>query len=58
MHFANFVVETWRFCPYNLAMPYTTEQQKEFADFCARNDIRFGNLTEARAAIEKYFDED
>ena len=58
MHFAIFVVNSWRFCRYNLAMPYTTEQQKEFAEFCARNDIRFGNLTEAIAAITQYFEEE
>jgi hypothetical protein len=36
---------------------YTTEQLKEFSDFCARHGLRFNSMVEYQAAINQYFKE-
>lgn len=55
MHFAIFVVDSWRIYPYNLGMAYTTKQLKTFAEFCARHEIRFGSVVEYHSALKQFF---
>jgi len=34
---------------------YTAGQIKEFAEFCARQGLRFGSMVEYNSAINQYF---